>query len=268
TYDSAAVDAALVPVMLAGSIAFPVHYLMLRGDLSNLYREVQTRWVFGYMAAGSLLLWALLYGSGTYDTPLAALRYGVFQFVSAATCTGFQTAVDSTNVALGRWPAAGQLTVALGMVVGGAAGSTAGGVKLIRAITLVKGIGHRVTDVFYPESAVRRLEIDGRRLDEAAATREIQEAAIITILWLAFLALGVFVLLVVLPPGAYALENVVFEVASAQGNVGLSAGITGPDSLPTAGKVVFLFNMWIGRLEIIPVLVTLRALFTRGGFYQ
>lgn len=65
---------------------------------------------------------------------------------------------------------------------------------------------------------------------------------------------------------SFTLENAIFEVASAQRNVGLSSGITGPN-MPTPAKVVFLFDMWIGRLEIIPVLVLLRALLKRGGAY-
>jgi len=268
TYDSVAIDFALVPVMLLGSIAFPVHYLILQGDLRNLYADLQTRWVFGYMGIGSALLWAFLYLAGPYETPFAALRYGLFQFVSAATCTGFQTAVDATNVALGGWPSYAQLTVAFAMFVGGAAGSTAGGIKLIRGLTLVKGIRHQIADVFYPESAVRRLEINGRRLNEEEASREFMEAAIIVVLWITFLVVGTFLLLLTLPSGEYSVANVLFEVASAQGNVGLSAGITGPDSLPTLGKIAFLFHMWIGRLEIIPVLVMLRTVFKRGGLYR
>jgi trk system potassium uptake protein TrkH len=267
TYDSVVIDFALLPVMLLGSIAFPVHYLILRGDLRNIYQDLQTRWVFLYMGLGSALLWAFVYFGGTYETPFEAIRYGVFQFVSAATCTGFQTAVDTTNVALGRWPAQAQLTVVAGMFIGGAAGSTVGGIKLIRALTLVKGIRFRIAEVFYPDSAVRRLRINGRRLSEDETRREFEEAAIIAFLWTLFLGIGIVTLLLVLPPGEYGLENVIFEVASAQGNVGLSAGITGPDSLPTLGKVMFLFNMWIGRLEIIPVLVLLRLVFRRGGLY-
>jgi trk system potassium uptake protein TrkH len=268
TYDSVAIDFVLIPVMLLGSIAFPVHYLILQGDLRNFYSDLQTRWVFGYMGIGSALLWGLLYFAGPYETPFAALRYGLFQFVSAATCTGFQTAVDATNVALGRWPSYAQLTVTFGMFVGGAAGSTAGGIKLIRGLTLAKGIRYQIADVFYPETAVRRLEINDRRLNEKEASREFIEAAIIVVLWIVFLVVGTFLLLLTLPSGEYSLANVLFEVASAQDNVGLSSGITGPESLPTIGKVAFLFHMWIGRLEIIPVLVMLRTVFKRGGLYQ
>ena len=267
SYDSVVIDFVLLPIMLLGSIAFPVHYLVLTGDLREIYRDLQTRWLFGLAGLGSFVVWAAVYLGGTYDTPFAAVRYGLFQFVSAATCTGFQTAVDATNVALGKWPATAQLMISFGMVVGAAAGSTVGGIKLIRAATLVKGIRFRIGDVFYPESAVRRLNIDGRRLGEVEATREFEEAAIVSFLWFLFLGVGVFVLLFVLPRGSFTVENVIFEVASAQGNVGLSTGITGPQ-MPTAGKLLFLFNMWIGRLEIIPVLVMLRVLFVRGGLYR
>jgi len=93
------------------------------------------------------------------------------------------------------------------------------------------------------------------------------EAAIIVVLWITFLVAGTFLLLLTLPAAEYSLANVVFEIASAQGNVGLSSGITGPESLPTIGKISFLFHMWIGRLEIIPVLVMLRTVFKRGGLY-
>jgi trk system potassium uptake protein TrkH len=267
TYDSALIDTAVVPIMVMGSIAFPVHFLMLRGDLRNLYTDLQTRWLFALFVLGSSLLTAMVFATGTYDSVARALRYGLFQFVSALSCTGFQTAVDATNVALGKWAAQAQLLVASGMFVGGAAGSTVGGIKMIRLATLLKGIQHRVAGVFLPESAVRRLNIDGRRLSEKEANREFGEAAIIATLWIAFITLSVFVLLSVLPSAAYSLQNVIFEVASAQSNVGLSAGITGP-GMPDVGKVLFLFNMWIGRLEIIPVLVLLRAMFKRGGLYR
>jgi len=285
TYDSVAIDLALIPVMILGSIAFPVHYLVLQGDLENLYRDLQTRWVFGFFAIGSIVLVALLLRNGTYAGSNAyapgtvsllagtvvlegqwaeaftATQYGLFQFVSAASCTGFQTATT-----LGRtWSPEAQLAVALAMIVGAAAGSTVGGIKLIRALTLVKGTIFRIRGVFYPTSAVRTFELDGRVLNEEEATREFEEAAIIAFLWIVFLGVGLVVLLLTVP-SSFTLENVVFEVASAQGNVGLSTGITGA-SMSVIAKLMLVFNMWIGRLEIIPVLVLLRGLFVRFEVY-
>ncbi|MFB6072039.1 MAG: TrkH family potassium uptake protein [Halobacterium sp.] len=279
SYHSVAIDFALLPVMVLGSIAFPVHYLVLQGDLENLYTDLQTRWVFGFFALGTVVLTATLLANGVYDVERLALfgdavvltgagaalfqtfRFAVFQFVSAASCTGFQTAGSLGSA----WSAESLAVVSMGMFVGAAAGSTVGGIKLVRAATLTKGTLYRIQNVFYPSSAVRHFELNGRTLSDTEAAQEFEEAAIIAFLWAAFLVVGGFVLLVTVP-SKWTMADAVFEVASAQGNVGLSTGITGP-GMPTASKVMFLFNMWIGRLEIIPVLVLLRSLFTSLEVY-
>ncbi|RBI61074.1 TrkH family potassium uptake protein [halophilic archaeon] len=277
TYDSPLIDFAMIPVMVLGSIAFPVHYLIFQGDLRNLYTDVQTRWLWGYFALGSVALVTILLLNGTFETSrvtvidgvvltgtaatlFQTIRYGLFQFVSAASCTGFGT------TGIGDWSPQAQLTMSLAMFVGAAAGSTVGGIKLIRAITLIRGTAFRIRGVFYPESAVRYLNLNGRRLSETELSREFEEASIIAFLWVLFLGIGLAVLLLTIDP-SFTLENAIFEVASAQGNVGLSSGITGPD-MPVAPKVMFLFNMWIGRLEIIPVLVLLRGLFDTFDLYR
>jgi len=265
TYDSVAIDFALFPVMILGGIAFPVHYLILQGELRNFYTDLQTRWFFGFLALGTTILTALLLDGGPYRSTFETFRYASFQFVSALSCTGFQTAGD-----LGPdWPAAAQLAVAFAMSTGAAAGSTVGGIKLIRVATFTKGTLYRIRGVFYPETVVRRFELDGRRLDDQEAAREIEEAAIISFLWVVFLSISTIVLLISVPtgPGEFTLENIIFEVTSAQGNVGLSSGITGA-GMPTPAKTIFLFNMWIGRLEIIPVLVLLRGLFKSFDMYR
>ena len=198
--------------------------------------------------------------TGSTASLFQTVRYGLFQFVSAASCTGFGT------TGIGDWSASAQVTMSLAMVVGAAAGSTVGGIKLVRFITLSKGTAFRIRGVFYPESAVRYLNLNGRHLSDEELRQEFEEAAIIAFLWVLFLAVGLAVLLSTVDP-SFTLENALFEIASAQGNVGLSSGITGPD-MPTPAKVTFLFNMWIGRLEIIPVLVLLRGLFGTFGLYR
>ncbi|ELZ23115.1 potassium transport system protein trkH1 [Halosimplex carlsbadense 2-9-1] len=276
-YNDPIIDFAMVPVMVLGSIAFPIHYLMLRGDLKNLYTDPQTRWLWGYFSLGSVALVGLLWIDGTFETGRVAvtngvvltgstaslfqtIRYGLFQFVSAASCTGFGT------TGIGDWSAPAQLTMSGAMVLGAAAGSTVGGIKLIRLITLVKGTAFSIRGVFYPESAVRYLKLDDRKLGESEVSRELEEASIIAFLWVLFLGVGLAVLLLTVD-GSFTLENAIFEITSAQGNVGLSSGITGP-AMPTPAKVMFLFNMWIGRLEIIPVLVLLRGLLDTFDFYR
>jgi trk system potassium uptake protein TrkH len=88
--------------------------------------------------------------------------------------------------------------------------------------------------------------------------REFSEAAIVTLLWLVVLVTSSIVLVNLAGPD-FGYADALFEVASAQGNVGLSSGITGP-SMPSLAEGMFVLNMWVGRLEIIPVLVFARAL--------
>ncbi|HDS29309.1 MAG TPA: TrkH family potassium uptake protein, partial [Candidatus Acetothermia bacterium] len=130
SYDSLAIELVLVPIMLFGAISFAIHYEMMRGHGRYLWRDMQTRWLLLLAFLGVSLL--------TLDNLAAlgvgpSLRQSTFQFVSALTCTGFQTAD------LGSWSSTGKLLLATAMFIGGAAGSTAGGIKIIRMLVLVKG---------------------------------------------------------------------------------------------------------------------------------
>ena len=264
-YGSPLIEYATVPIMVAGSIAFPVHYLIFRGEIRNFYADLQTRWVFIWFTVGSLALTAILYANGQYTTLEETFRVGLFQFVSATSNTGFGSATVGGGTEQ-VWSAGATLLACLGMLTGAAAGSTVSGLKLIRVITLIKGTAWQVRDVFQPDSAIRYLQLGERKLNEEQAQREYTEATVVFVLWLAFLALGVAVLLRVLSP-AHPLEYVIFDVMSAQSNVGLDSGITGP-TMPDTAKAMLILNMWVGRLEIIPVAVLLGSAFRRFNLYE
>ncbi|SHG98699.1 TrkH family potassium uptake protein [Halobaculum gomorrense] len=270
TYDSPLIEGVLLPVMALGAIAFPVHYAVLRErDLAALSGDLQTRWLFVLFAAGSLVLSAqnvallsrttgaftgdwlglsTLFGPGVGDV----VRDSVFQFVSALSATGFQSAP------IGEWSAGGKLLVAVAMTIGGAAGSTVGGIKIIRAYTVARGIRWQFGRVFLPANAIVSVTLGDRRLDRDEMEREFSEASIVSLLWIVLLVAS-SILLADLAGPAFSYADALFEVASAQGNVGLSTGITGP-SMPPLAEAMFLLNMWVGRLEIIPMLALIRSL--------
>ncbi|WP_299335441.1 potassium transporter TrkG [Haloplanus sp.] len=271
TYNSPLVEAALLPIMILGAIAFPVHYVVLRGrSVSELAADLQTRWLFVLLGLGVVALSA----QNVLSVPVAAdafatrsalpfstsvlggaehdaIRDSTFQWISALTCTGFQSAP------IGRWVAGAKVMIVGAMTLGGAAGSTVGGIKIVRGYTVARGIVWQFSRVFLPRNAVVTARLGDRTLDRTAMEREFGEAAIVTILWLLFLAAGSLVLVNVAGPD-FGYADALFEVASAQGNVGLSTGITGPTMSPVV-EAMFVLNMWVGRLEIIPVLVFLRA---------
>ncbi len=272
TYGSPLIETVLLPIMTLGAIAFPVHYTVLRNaDTDLLWEDAQTRWLFILFGVGVVVLsvqnaatigthaeafaeranWLGLAVLGVPPQATDALRDSVFQWVSALTCTGFQSAP------IGSWAPGGKLILSFAMVLGGAAGSTVGGIKIIRGYTISKGIKWQFARVFLPANAVVSVDLDGRHLDRHAMEREFSEAAIVSLLWLILLLSSSAILVNTVSP-EFTYADALFEVASAQGNVGLSAGITGP-SMPTVAELMFVLNMWIGRLEIIPVLVLARS---------
>jgi len=250
SYNSVAIEIVLIPVMLLGAISFAVHYEMIRGKGRILWQDFQTRWFLVIVLIGVLFLTLenlLTFGG------VDAVRQSAFQLVSAITCTGFQ----STDLSI--WSPTGKLLLAGAMFIGGAAGSTAGGIKIMRMLILMKGVQWRFRKIISPRRAIVPFRIGASTIDESEVGQRLEDASLITFLWLIFLGLGIVILLHT-ESGDHSLSDVVFEVASAQGNVGLSVGITQP-TMSLASKLTLCFNMWIGRLEIIPVLMLVRALF-------
>ena len=250
SYETLAIRFALLPIMLVGAIPLPVYYLLLERNFEGFRNDLQTRWLALMTAVGSVLLAPLLFMTDTYLPTVDAGVVAAFQFVSAITCTGFSTATNTGTV----WPPITILTLTVAMIVGGAERSTASGIKVVRVVSLSKGIQERIKEPFPGTDTSREIEI----FDEHVSANY-YNASIVLILWLTYLLAGVFALLVVLPPASASLQNVVFEVASAQGNVGLSSGITSPD-LSTSAKLTLMLNMWVGRLTIIPVLILFHGL--------
>jgi trk system potassium uptake protein TrkH len=247
SYNSVAIELVLLPAMLFGAISFPVHYELMRGNGRTLWQDFQTRWLIILLAVGAFFL---VFENGL---TLGSLRGSAFQFVSAMTTTGYQT------VNVGSWSATAKLLLAGGMFFGGAAGSTAGGIKVMRMLILLKGVGWRFRKITSPRGAIVPFRIGEKAIAEAEVGHRLEDASLITFLWLIFLGAGVIVLLHTSPPH-FTLSDVIFEVASAQGTVGMSVGITGP-TMSTVSKLALCFNMWIGRLEIIPVLMLVRFFF-------
>ena len=250
-YNSPVIEYAIMPVMFLGAIPFLVHYRVLSGDLRTFLSDLQIRALLLILLSLLGVLCLENYYS-LYHSFSEAFRFSAFQLVSGLTCTGFQT----TDVQL--WTGRAQTIVWLAMLIGGGAGSTAGGIKLIRVVIVWKGINWSLTKTLLPKNAIKPFRFGKRLLSDEEINSIGAEANLIVILWVIFLLVGVGVLTLVGIPG-YTLNEVIFEIVSAQSNVGLSTGITDA-SMPWVGKIMLILNMWIGRLEIIPVLMLFRAL--------
>jgi trk system potassium uptake protein TrkH len=251
-YRSYGMDVLHIPPMVLGAISIPVFYqLAFRRDVRILWRDIQTRLLFLFCLVGTPILILLLMRPPAVADPV---REGLFQVISAASTTGWQT----SNI--GDWhPAAVIFMVAPFMIIGGSAGATVGGVKLVRAYLIARGLGWRIKRNFLPKGSVLNVPLGDRTLSSREFTTEIAEAATFTLLYVAIFISSVIIMALVVSP-EFTLADIMFEAASAQGTVGLSSNITTPD-MPVIVEIVFILQMWLGRLEIFPVLALFRVMF-------
>lgn len=231
---------AVVFVSFLGAVSLPLYFFAWRRGIGELLGDMELRALAGACLGGTLLLALWFWQAGV---PMAeALRQGGLLAVSAQTTAGFSA---QSIAALDAFPMG---LVILAMAVGGSLGSTAGGVKLLRVLILLRLIQTLLRRSAATEHAVVEARLDGRRLEEADTTNALLIIAlfgvVVVLSWLAFLAHGY-------PP-----LDALFEVVSAAGTVGLSTGITGSD-LPVFLKLVLCLDMLAGRLEIVALLVTL-----------
>jgi trk system potassium uptake protein TrkH len=235
-YESFEIEMVGMFLMLLGGINFFVHYKFLTGDKKFLYKDLQLRGVILVITISTLLIGLTQLG----------LRPALFQSVSALTNAGLST----INIATLNDFSKSILSIL--MIWGGSAGSTSGALKMIRIIIIVKLIYWWIKQTLLPEHAIISRRLGGEELDPEV----IHEATVFSLLYFVLLGGGALSLMYLGFDGVDSL----FEIASAQGNVGLSSGITGPGLSPF-GKLVLIFNMWVGRLEIVPVLVLAQSLF-------
>jgi trk system potassium uptake protein TrkH len=231
---------AVVFVSFLGAVSLPLYFFAWRRGIGELLGDMELRALAGACVVGTLLLALWFWQTGA---PMAeALRQGGLLAVSAQTTAGFS--VQST-ANLDAFP---KVLLILSMAVGGSLGSTAGGVKLLRVLILLRLVQTRLRRTAATEHAVVEARLGGRRLEEDEITPVLLMialfGAVVVLSWLAFLAHG------------YPALDALFEVVSATGTVGLSTGITGSD-LPAFLKLVLCLDMLAGRLEIVALLVTL-----------
>ena len=238
SYNSTPITLITILLMVIGGTSFLVHYKALKGKVLDVFRDIQFQAMIIIITIFSILLLVV--------SKFTTLN-SVFFVVSALSCTGSNTVPITT---MAGWTDFSKILLAVSMIIGMAAGSTSGALKLIRIVTLVKGIYWEVTKILSPEGSVMPRKIAGKSVQDA----EIKEAGSYTFLYL-FL---IFISWLVFMAYGYGGVNSIFEIASAQGNVGLSVGITSP-IMPQIPKILLIIGMWFGRIEIIPALVLFKA---------
>ena len=228
--------------MLLGGINFSLHYAALRGKISSYFKSEEIRVYFGLLASAIGVITFM-----TYSPEMGieeSLRNAAFQVVSISTTTGY----GSYDFEL--WPFFCQLILLFLMFVGGSAGSTSGGMKVIRVIYTFKSVINYMNHLIHPK------QVKVTKVDRKSVTKEISQG----ILNFVLVNVGVFTVgsLIMAGTGLDPLTAMT-SVVSSISNIGPGLGTVGPTEnfahISDLGKVVLSMLMLIGRLEYFTVIV-------------
>jgi trk system potassium uptake protein len=251
-YHSTFLELLLIPIMIAGALPFKLYYLVLENRRWSLFGDEQIKLFFLILAIGvAVLTYDLVFFGNLNFVP--ALLQGLFMTVSALTTTGYQVA------SLHSWADVTLLFLALIAFIGGAAGSTAGGIKLNRVGFAFHALIWWFQRLYVSSKVLIPFRIEGRIIPKAVAELETAKNMLVIILsvvtiFVATLAIIQFHLT------TYTITEIVFTIVSAFSTCGINSGYVSPD-MPVISKWIFILTMWIGRLEVIPVVMLFMAVF-------
>lgn len=227
-------------LMILGATSFFVHYKVVKTRGKSLIQDLQFKVMISIIAITTVVLYFV-----SNIVPMDLL----FTVVSAATTTG--ASVQNAE-AMMTWPPFVLIWIMALMLIGGSSGSTVGAIKLSRVIIFFKGIYRHIREILSPEGRVIPIRLSKTKVSEKAIS---DSGNFITLYMICIMATWSLFCLFGHDP-----FKSLFDTISIQGNIGLTLGeIT--FSLEDPLKVISIFNMWTGRLEIYPVLITLRTFF-------
>ncbi len=238
------IEYTIVIFMIIGGTNFVVHYQALKGRIQSLWDNMEVKMWWAILGISTFLI---MWETGIFENQIEPLfRNTIFQVVSVATTTGFQTEFIGNKALFG--PFARQLFLVL-MVIGGCVSSTGGGIKVRRVGIMLKGIWNRIKRASRPREMLTPLKVDGDRVEDS----DLERVFIIFITWIFILVIGGF--LTALLSGHEPLTSF-SGIFSALGNIGPSYfSVAEMAALSPLIKIFYIFAMLVGRLEILPIFV-------------
>lgn len=250
-YQSTYIDFVILTFMFLAGINFTMHYKLVRGNVRQFFVNPE---FLAYLSIAGLFIFLVFLDvySTIYPRILDAFRYASFQVVSILTTTGFVTADYE------KWPAFSQAILFVCMFLGGMAGSTGGGIKIMRIILMLKHCYLEIFRIIHPHATTMV------KLGNVPVSQTIMRS-----IWGFFLLyMGIFILGVIALAGlGMDMISALSAMATCLGNVGPGLGSIGPmdnfAGVHPAGKWIMIFAMLLGRLEIYTIIVLLMPAFWR-----
>jgi len=243
-FGSASVEFTVSVFMILFSVSFGLYYAVVTRKFRRISKNTELRVFLGLIVISTVLITGDLLYHRVFPTFLETVRHAFFQVSSLISSTAF----SSTDYNL--WPEFSRLLLIGLMAVGGCAGSTAGGLKIIRVVMLCKSAFREIKKIVHPRS-VSVVNINGEPVQDKALTGALHFFVI-------------YILVIVVAMLLVSLNNMGFDttfssVLACISNTGPGFGIVGPASnysgFSVLSKLVLLATMMTGRLEIYPILM-------------
>lgn len=247
-YHSNLIHWIIILFMFLAGANFALQYkILIKGKFDALIKSEEFRAYLGFVLVLSGLLAYALFLQNHYHI-FDAIRDGLFQVISLMTTTGF------ANVDFSLWSVGAKVLLFIAMLTGSCAGSAGGGIKIVRILLVFKYLKRELTKIMHP-NAVINIKIDNVIVPKDVIT---QILGFVIFYMLVFVTSTTLVSIIE--------ESVVIGITGSittLGNIGPGFGaIIGPmgsfDSLCISSKSIFILNMLVGRLELIPFLVMLQ----------
>ncbi len=244
-YGSAYIDYVVILFMVAAGTNFSLHYRFLKGDFKAYFRNQEFVFFISLIGVATLLVGVDTY-LHHYKNVFQSLQKSLFQVVSIVTTTGYGTADYE------QWSFSSQFILFMLMFFGGCAGSTGGGIKMLRIHLLAKFVFSEITRLVHPHAVVPV------RAGKIAVPREVVTNVVgFFILFVLIFVFGVLVMSLM----GLDMPTSFGCVAATLGNIGPGLGDVGPTDnyarIPAAGKWFLSLLMLMGRLEIYTVIILL-----------
>ena len=254
-FNSPGIQYTITFFMFLAGINYTIIYYSLTGNFKKVWKSDEFKvYLFSMLALIVLVTFVVFQTTG--NSFEQSFREAAFQIISVITTTGFVSA-DYTS-----WTPALTLLFFCLLFVGGCAGSTSGGIKVIRHLVFFKNSFLEFKRLLHP-NAIIRIKID----NQMVAPRILTHILVFLLLYLMLFVMGSVIMTFILSDFAQPLISSVGAVATALGNVGPAIGELGPldnfASVPLPGKWLLIFLMLLGRLELFTILILFTPYFWR-----
>jgi len=251
-FNNNAINAVAIVFMLLAGLNFALHFTAWRArNFSVYWRDPEARVYFMLILALLIITVTVLMRYQEFDNAADNFMQGALQVVSLVTTTGFTTADFS------MWPAFLPVMLILASTAGGCAGSTAGGMKIVRMILLYKQGAREISKLVHP-NALMPVKLGGKPVPDN----------VINAVWgfLSLYILSYVVLLLLMSAGGADPVTAFSAVTACLNNLGPGLGDVAHNyaSVSAMGKLVLTFAMLLGRLELFTLLVLFTPVFWRG----